>query len=412
MKIIKYILFGLISLNLNNAQEVKLYNESNSPLISSELTSLAIDSSNSILVGSYKKQLYKFSGSWEIDTTIWDIAERYSIDDIAISPNGTIWTSLSDDYRGGIYYYSENKWKYLAYEYGLYWPGNIYIENDSTFYYALINSWPHGLHADQIAIFAHDSIKTINFPCVNNVLPFTGDTLLVASCAYGITKYDGDSIIAINPEEWQPLYATKIHDQIFVFGERLSKFEKGFYIDFPKVDSVLNADTSNITSIAMGADNVLWIGTDKGKLIKYNKNIEVFEISDYGIREIEIDKYYNIWFISYEGCYVFNEDKIVKVEQDLKLPTSYSLSQNYPNPFNPTTTIQYTVQEHNKVNVRIFDINGQMIKELLNEDKSSGNYLIMWNGLNDSGVKVASGTYFYQIQTGNFTQTKKMILLK
>ena len=92
--------------------------------------------------------------------------------------------------------------------------------------------------------------------------------------------------------------------------------------------------------------------------------------------------------------------------------SEYKLSQNYPNPFNPTTTIKYKIPSDNIVSVKIYDINGQLIKNLVDEYKFKGNYQIIWNGDNDNGGKVSSGTYFYQIAVGDFVKAKKMILLK
>lgn len=92
--------------------------------------------------------------------------------------------------------------------------------------------------------------------------------------------------------------------------------------------------------------------------------------------------------------------------------SDFSLSQNFPNPFNPTTTINYSVPGASNVNITVYDINGQVVKNLLSEFKNSGNYSLNWDGKNDSGSTVSSGTYFYQVQIGNLVQTKKMILLK
>jgi len=89
-----------------------------------------------------------------------------------------------------------------------------------------------------------------------------------------------------------------------------------------------------------------------------------------------------------------------------------NLGQNYPNPFNPSTTIEYQVPKQTTVKINIYDINGQLVKELLNEEKNTGNYSTVWNGKNNAGNTVASGTYFYQIQSGDFIQVKKMILLR
>ena len=86
---------------------------------------------------------------------------------------------------------------------------------------------------------------------------------------------------------------------------------------------------------------------------------------------------------------------------------SYRLFQNYPNPFNPSTTIRYTALESSFINLSIFNSLGEKIEELVNEVKAPGMHTIEFNAKD-----LSSGTYFYKIQTTNFTQTKKLILLK
>lgn len=104
---------------------------------------------------------------------------------------------------------------------------------------------------------------------------------------------------------------------------------------------------------------------------------------------------------------------VVSVEDiSENLPTSYKLLQNYPNPFNPSTVIEYQITNPMNVSINIYNVKGELIRELLNEEKSIGNYSVIWNGKDNFGNLVASGTYFYQIQSGNFIQAKKMILLK
>ena len=98
-------------------------------------------------------------------------------------------------------------------------------------------------------------------------------------------------------------------------------------------------------------------------------------------------------------------------DNEIKM-NDFSLTQNYPNPFNPSTTINYSVPGASNVNITVYDINGQVVKNLLSEFMNSGSYSINWDSKNDLGLKVSSGTYFYQVQIGNFVQTKKMILLK
>ncbi len=89
-----------------------------------------------------------------------------------------------------------------------------------------------------------------------------------------------------------------------------------------------------------------------------------------------------------------------------------TLKQNYPNPFNPSTAISYSIAENSKVELAIYNIKGQKVKTLVNENKVKGNHSVTWNGKDQSNKKVSSGIYFYKLETANKTLTKKMILMK
>ncbi|MDR3626822.1 MAG: discoidin domain-containing protein, partial [Ignavibacteriaceae bacterium] len=86
---------------------------------------------------------------------------------------------------------------------------------------------------------------------------------------------------------------------------------------------------------------------------------------------------------------------------------SYSLSQNYPNPFNPTTIINYSIKKQGLVTLKIYNILGQEVASLVNQVQKAGNYNVNFNA-----SKLASGVYMYKIQAGDFSLTKKMMLLK
>ncbi|MBE0538811.1 MAG: T9SS type A sorting domain-containing protein [Ignavibacterium sp.] len=90
----------------------------------------------------------------------------------------------------------------------------------------------------------------------------------------------------------------------------------------------------------------------------------------------------------------------------------FNLNQNYPNPFNPTTTIGFSISAASNVYIEILNLLGQRVKTLENNFYSSGNYSLPWDGIDDAGIQVPSGIYFYQLKAGSFTQTKKMILLR
>lgn len=93
-------------------------------------------------------------------------------------------------------------------------------------------------------------------------------------------------------------------------------------------------------------------------------------------------------------------------------PSNIALKQNYPNPFNPTTTITYDLQKNSNVMLKIYNLSGQEVKTLVDENQSAGTKQVIWNGKDNNGAQVASGIYLYKLHVGNVVQAKKMILLK
>lgn len=94
------------------------------------------------------------------------------------------------------------------------------------------------------------------------------------------------------------------------------------------------------------------------------------------------------------------------------IPEKLSIHQNYPNPFNPSTTIRYSLPEHSKITIIIYNQLGQKVKTLVNQNQSAGNHQIDWDGKNEIGQSLSSGIYFYQLKAGDFIKTHKMVLLK
>ncbi|HET6274169.1 MAG TPA: T9SS type A sorting domain-containing protein, partial [Bacteroidota bacterium] len=97
---------------------------------------------------------------------------------------------------------------------------------------------------------------------------------------------------------------------------------------------------------------------------------------------------------------------------DGSLPTAYTLEQNYPNPFNPSTVIRYAVPADGSVSLKVYDIAGREVATLVNDHQAAGTYELRFSGQNSSGRALASGVYFYQIKSGGFSETRKMLLLK
>jgi hypothetical protein len=94
-------------------------------------------------------------------------------------------------------------------------------------------------------------------------------------------------------------------------------------------------------------------------------------------------------------------------------PDDYKLEQNYPNPFNPTTNIRFVLPVNKQISLKVYNSIGQEVRTLIdNENFSQGSHTVLWDGLDNNGVPVASGVYIYQLFYGNFSQSKKMTLVR
>ena len=103
---------------------------------------------------------------------------------------------------------------------------------------------------------------------------------------------------------------------------------------------------------------------------------------------------------------------MVLAQQYLGLPAMASLETNYPNPFNISTTIRYLLAESGQVHLRIYDLTGQKIRTLVNENQIPGSFAVTWDGTNEQGQIVSTGIYLTKLQTGTFTDVRKMLLIK
>jgi hypothetical protein len=94
------------------------------------------------------------------------------------------------------------------------------------------------------------------------------------------------------------------------------------------------------------------------------------------------------------------------------VPYTFDLGQNYPNPFNPTTVINYSLEHKTNVEISVFNILGQQVTTLVDEEMDAGVYQAVWDGNDEHGDHVASGIYFYKMITEDFVETRKMVLMR
>lgn len=197
----------------------------------------------------------------------------------------------------------------------------------------------------------------------------------------------------VNPEEnkWPALYSRKTTgNQIF-----RSVFERSATANFPprsirykSFDGTIWTESEPVSDAASDVT-----GIQKPEVADIDGSTPVFAFVG--------GNYINVYFDNYSW-----------IPSDVKeisgnLPEVYSLEQNYPNPFNPSTSIQFGIPENAFVSLKIYDVLGKEVVTLMNEEMNAGTYEVNFNA-----SALSSGVYFYKLETGNFVQSRKMVLMK
>jgi len=177
------------------------------------------------------------------------------------------------------------------------------------------------------------------------------------------------------------------------------------------------------TGTVSGYRIYLWTGTDEDSLI-YAIKIEDNETLTWTPEDdLEYDTTYHWQVVAFNGAgdevasetwsFTTEEEEETNIHDEILLPVSTTaLLGNFPNPFNPSTSIRYQVSSITHVNIEIFNIRGQRIKSLVNEEQRAGEHSITWNGRDDNGNNVASGVYLYRMRAGEYQSTRRMMMIK
>ena len=427
-----YFLFtSLISVYPQNP-EWTVYDTSNSGLPNHSLTSLSIDQNDTKWIGTYynHQALVKFDNT---DWTVFNISNIFYtyFNSIAIDNNRVKWLGGGDGLIGGdgLFKYDDTSWtNYKSVNTGL--PDDIIysIAIDSS-----NNKWI-GTHEGGLAKF--DDTNWTVYNTSNSGLPYNG----VYSIAFdnagnkwigtgdGVAKFDNTNWTVYNtsnsglPSNFISVIAIdgSGNKWIGTFSEGLVKFDDINWTVYNSSNTGMPFD--EILSLSTDGKGNIWIGTNQG-LVKFNgTDWFLFNTSNSGlpgnyISEIAIDKNENTWIATYGGLAVYKEGGVVAVEDKKGKPllNDFLLYQNYPNPFNPSTSIQYQVSSNSQVSLKVYDVLGNEVATLVNEEKPSGSYEVEFNASH-----LSSGIYFYQLKAVDpetssgqgFVETKKLILMK
>jgi photosystem II stability/assembly factor-like uncharacterized protein len=180
---------------------------------------------------------------------------------------------------------------------------------------------------------------------------------------------------------------------------------------------IFNGDMSLMNSVAYLAHDCAWVvggvyWTEGTILFSSNGGIDWTNqgVFSSGLNSVSFINSSTGWAVGDNGTILHTTNggvTFVEEEEIDEMPTEFLLSQNYPNPFNPSTKIKYSVPQSSQVQIKVFDVLGNEIATLLDEEKSIGTYELTWNA-----SSLPSGVYFYQLRAGSYIETKKMLLLK
>ena len=173
------------------------------------------------------------------------------------------------------------------------------------------------------------------------------------------------------------------------------------------LDSKVDQDIATMNLSMMGD-----IGTSVVWFIDM-QNGQAHDLSQTSNSTFSIDLGPNQLSNKYKLVYGDEEEAGVLVRDIVALiPKEFSLGNNYPNPFNPLTTIPFTISKPGLVVINIYDLNGRLVRRVVNKHLGTGHYSRIWDGKNSQGIPVSSGVYYYGLQTKTFNGYKKMILIK
>jgi hypothetical protein len=199
------------------------------------------------------------------------------------------------------------------------------------------------------------------------------------------------------------------------FSDRVSSFE----IQIANIDNENRQVIIGLISMVTGDRPDLAVGDGPVALLHFNLDPGVDKVE---ITPIELENP-NHSLTYYYNDYSSGRPVVTAVHPEVEtgqvfyanpssIPTAYALRQNSPNPFNPRTAIMFDMPNAGDVKISVFNVLGQNVTDLVDGHMEAGTHEVVWNGKDNDGATVASGIYFYRIDTNQFSDTKKMMLLK
>ena len=193
------------------------------------------------------------------------------------------------------------------------------------------------------------------------------------------------------------------------------------YAQFPHefINTAHNIHHGTASNVAVGPDGTVFLANYGGGLRAYSYDGSSFtgtaHIDDGGqARGVAVGPDGTVFLANdNDGLRAYIYTGFVTGVDISSVPGTIALAQNYPNPFNPLTGIAFALSEQSAVSMQVYDVSGRLVRVLLDREITpAGRHETVWDGRDDAGRLVASGTYLYRLETGQFRETKAMVLVR
>jgi len=166
-----------------------------------------------------------------------------------------------------------------------------------------------------------------------------------------------------------------------------------------------------VSALSFSGDGITVLSTNVIDATTMTASVRIDATAAPGFRDVSVTTLMEVAVLS-NGFEVQGIATSVAGDNTSGTPTEFALAQNYPNPFNPETVIQYKIALDGPVELTIFNLLGQKVLALVNEEQPAGSYAVRWHGVDKRGNRVPSGVYVYRLLGGGVTRVKKMVLLQ
>lgn len=349
----------------------------------------------------------------------WNLTQIFNI--------GFHWISTTIDENDNIYVFMDKIYKFDGFSWsqidlppqvGDNKCSDLNINNNYLWLTVLAYEGAHRLNLTDLTWTSYDSL-TAEYSS-SGIISITGDSVWIPTSKGLVLIYNEivsvilDTLISSIPT--QKLYCFFIDSN----ENRWLGSADGGLIRWVNDTTFISYNTGNsslphnfVNAIEEDSKGYLWIATDGGFACLKNDTINSYSyLLSKPIITLNVDHLDRIWFgdlgvgnlLMFDGS---NLITITSVSEESKLYTDFILSQNYPNPFNPSTNIEFRTVEFGFVNLKVYDVLGNEIAVLINEEKPAGKYEVTFDAF-----ALSSGVYFYKLQAGKYVEAKKMVLLK